>query len=154
MATAESENPLRQDMMYSGVGEAAVHSELGLITFLMCVALVGAAVFAEILHGMIKRARDVVPNASITLIFGVLLGLTIEYIVSPYEYEHKGTHHGTDFARFNKEIFGFLLLPIIIFSSAFNMDNAARPAPLSFWFTKSVSARLTLLRHSASIPFK
>jgi hypothetical protein len=29
MATAESENPLRQDMMYSGVGEAAVHSELG-----------------------------------------------------------------------------------------------------------------------------
>jgi len=35
------------------------------------------------------------------------------------------THHALDFAQFDVEMFGFLLLPIIIFSSAFNMEHHA-----------------------------
>ena len=99
------------------------HSELGLVSFLLCFALVSAAVLSELLHGLHTRLKDLLPNASITLILGVIFGLLIEFVVSPYEQEHKETHHAADFARFNKEIFSFLLLPIIIFSSAFNMDH-------------------------------
>lgn len=100
-----------------------VHSELGLVSTMLCCALVLAAVIAEFLHGLHGKFRDFLPNATVTLILGIFLGITIEFVVSPYEQEHSGTHHASDFAQFNKEIFSFLLLPIIIFSSAFNMEH-------------------------------
>ena len=86
-----------------------VHSELGLVSTMLCSALVFAAVIAEFLHSLHGRFRDFLPNATVTLILGIILGILIEFVVSPYEQEHSGTHHASDFARFNKEIFSFLL---------------------------------------------
>lgn len=100
-----------------------VHSELGLVCMMLCLALVLAAVISEFLHGLHGKCRDLLPNATITLILGVILGVLIEFVIAPYEQEHRGTHHSSDFAQFNKEIFSFLLLPIIIFSSSFNMEH-------------------------------
>lgn len=99
------------------------HSELGLIATMLCGTLVLAAVIGEFLHGLHGKFRDLLPNASVTLVLSVILGVVIEFVVSPYEQEHSGTHHAADFAQFNKETFSFLLLPIIIFSSAFNMEH-------------------------------
>ena len=58
------------------------HSELGLISFLLCSFLVLAAVLSELLHGLHSRLKDLMPNATITLILGIVLGLLIEYLYS------------------------------------------------------------------------
>lgn len=39
--------------------------------------------------------------------------------------QYSGSHYVLDFVEFDTNIFGFLLLPVIIFSSAFNMEHHA-----------------------------
>ena len=110
--------------------EAGRHTALGLAAMLLCVFVV----FSELATEKVSAAHDVtvaavtrfVPSASITLFMGVVLGFIIDYIIAPAEMGLADTHHVHDLVLFDENVFGFLLLPIIIFSSAFNMEHECR----------------------------
>ena len=108
--------------------EAGRHTALGLAAMMLCVFVV----FSELATEKVSAAHDVtvaavtrfVPSASITLFMGVVLGFIIDYGIAPAEMILADTHHVHDLVLFDENVFGFLLLPIIIFSSAFNMEKS------------------------------
>jgi NhaP-type Na+/H+ or K+/H+ antiporter len=100
-----------------------VHSSLGLTTTLLCGFIVVASVCAEIVEGLPCNVISIIPPATITLCVGMAFGALIKHAIAPSEEERDGTHHVLDFTSFDVELFIFLLLPVIIFSSAFNMDK-------------------------------
>ena len=98
---------------------AGVHSALGVVSTLLCVFTILAELVAE------KVTTMWVPEATVILCTGFLLGVLIKEVLAPFEDSTSGTHLFTDLVEFNTDIFGFLLLPVIIFSSSFNMEHHA-----------------------------
>ena len=88
------------------------HKHLSIAATGLCFAFV----IAVCLSDMVEKAdlSDFVPSSSVMIVIGVGLGLL------------GLTDHGIrEFMEFDPEIFGFFLLPIIIFSSAYNLGQGA-----------------------------
>jgi NhaP-type Na+/H+ or K+/H+ antiporter/ABC-type branched-subunit amino acid transport system substrate-binding protein len=98
---------------------AGAHGALGVVSTLLCVFTIVAELLAE------RVTTMWVPGATVILCTGFLLGVFIKEVLAPFEDSHSGTHLFTDLVEFNTDIFGFLLLPVIIFSSSFNMEHHA-----------------------------
>ena len=91
-----------------------VHSTLGLACALLCVFICIGSRCSELIDKLPFYTRWC-PAASVSLCFGVLLEIIVKEILAPWELSSTGTHHLLDFVAFDTEIFGFLLLPVIIF---------------------------------------
>jgi NhaP-type Na+/H+ or K+/H+ antiporter len=104
---------------------AGMHQALGFASTALCVFLVLSQFISEIFAGLPKVVARWLPSATVTLTCGFLLGVLIKEVVVPLEDEYLGTHNVLDVVKFDTNIFGFLLLPVIIFSSSFNMEHHA-----------------------------
>ena len=98
---------------------AATHTTVGMVATLFCAFTVFAAVVSE------RIKVPFFPPASVLLCFGALLGMVFKEIIAPLEMSSSGTHVFVDMVKFNTNIFGFFLLPVIIFCSSFNMEHHA-----------------------------
>jgi hypothetical protein len=95
---------------------AGMHGALGTILTLVCTFAILAELVAE------KVTLSWVPGATVMLCFGVVLGMLVKHVLAPLQ---EPSHLFLDIVQFNTNIFGFLLLPVIIFSSSFNMEHHA-----------------------------
>ena len=103
------------------VGEG-MHQAIGVASTMLCASLVLAELISSWVPSGISRWM---PTATVTLSCGFLLGVFIQHVVVPLENHFYNTHNVIDIAQFDTDIFGFLLLPVIIFSSSFNMEHHA-----------------------------
>ena len=94
------------------VGEG-MHGALGVVATLMCVFVILSQVIAEKCEKL-----EYIPGATVVLFTGLFFGMLLKEVLSPWEVENSGTHLFSDLVQFNTDIFGFLLLPVIIFSSS------------------------------------
>ena len=99
------------------VGEGT-HGTLGIVVTLMCLFVVLSQVIAEKCEKLVY-----IPRTTVVLFTGFFFGILLKEVLAPWELETKGTHVFSDLVQFNTNIFGFLLLPVIIFSSSFNMEH-------------------------------
>ena len=51
--------------------------------------------------------------------------MIVKEVIAPIELSTSGTHNFMDMVQFKENIFSFVLLPVIIFCSSFNMDHHA-----------------------------
>ena len=51
--------------------------------------------------------------------------MIVKEVIAPIELSTSGTHNFMDMVQFKANIFSFVLLPVIIFCSSFNMDHHA-----------------------------
>lgn len=96
------------------------HRAIGFVATLFCTFTIASAIFSDKVH------INFIPPASVLLCIGFLLGMLIKDVIAPIEsYLYPGRHAYMDMVQFNTDIFGFLLLPVIIFCSSFNMEHHA-----------------------------
>lgn len=98
---------------------AGSHRATGAVATLVCTFTILAAVFSGKIH------INFIPPASILLFIGFFLGMIIKEIIAPVEQSVTQTHSFTDMVEFHSNIFSFMLLPLIIFCSSFNMEHHA-----------------------------
>lgn len=84
---------------------------------LLCIV----AVVSEILSDKLTARQ--MPSVSVTLFMGLVLGVFIDQVIAPMEMEVSGTHNLVNTVMLKPEAFSSFLLPIVIFSSAFNMEH-------------------------------
>ena len=98
---------------------AGSHRATGAVATLFCTFTIFAAVVSGKVH------INFIPPASILLCTGALLGMIVKEVIAPIELSIAGTHSVMDMVQFDTYIFSFTLLPVIIFSSSFNMEHHA-----------------------------
>ena len=98
----------------------------GAVGTILCVFAVAS------LLGTDKITNRMLPSTSITLIAGFLTGFLIDNVLSAVEQELRGTHLLINSVLLKPEALGLFLLPVMIFSMAFNMEHHAT---IFMWLT-------------------
>ena len=98
----------------------------GAVGTILCVFAVAS------LLGTDKITNRMLPSTSITLIAGFLTGFLIDYVLASLEQELRGTHLLINSVLLKPEALGLFLLPVMIFSTAFNMEHHAT---IFMWLT-------------------
>ena len=98
---------------------AGSHRTTGAVATLICTFTILAAVLSGKIH------INFIPPASILLFIGFFLGMIIKELIAPVEQSVTQTHSFIDMVQFHTDIFSFMLLPVIIFCSSFNMEHHA-----------------------------
>lgn len=81
-------------------------------------------VFAVLsLLGTDKITNRMLPSASVTLFAGLVTGFLIDNVFSVLEQEIRGTHDLVNSILLRPEALGLFLLPLMIFSTAFNVEH-------------------------------
>jgi NhaP-type Na+/H+ or K+/H+ antiporter len=89
----------------------------GAVGAILCVF----AVVALLLTDMVTNRM--LPAASITLLMGLTVGLLINEVLSGIEEDVRGTHDLVNTVLLKPQALSLFLLPVMIFSSAFNMEH-------------------------------
>jgi NhaP-type Na+/H+ or K+/H+ antiporter len=115
-------------LIEASAGEEEHHRSLSVAAAALCACFVVAACVSDVMSHC--KIQSVLPPSTIMICAGMLLGLlgTLDPAMQgSAEEEHGiiGARELPGYMQFNVEIFQFFLLPIIIFSSAYNLPDGA-----------------------------
>ena len=99
------------------------HRSLSVAAMALCAAFVAAACISNVLERF--AIQSVIPPSSVMIAMGMVLGVlgTFDPAMQGDEAQPEKEYPG--YMQFDVEMFQFFLLPIIIFSSAYNLPDGA-----------------------------